>query len=542
MHPPLIPVWTAAESSSADAATISAGVPSRALMQRAGAAAAAEIARRYPDLLRAGVVIHAGRGNNGGDAWVVARALANAGVPCRVDTHGDPSTDDCRAERALAEQALAGAPSVDGEGAIVVDGLLGTGARGAPRGAVAESIARIAKARAAGAVVVALDVPSGVDATTGEATGAVRADLTLTFGGVKRGLLVARESAGAIAVLEIGLLASAVREVAADGPPSPVTPAESGTTNPPLLVSGRWVRAVLPSFPASAHKGTRRKLVLIGGARGMAGACVLAARAALRSGIGMVRLLVDPASIGAVQAAVPEAMASDWTLGNDALRDDVSNWADTIALGPGLGRGEEARALVERLLRAWTGPVLLDADALNAFEGQSAALAELLAGRPALLTPHVAEFSRLSSIPVQEVLANPFEVATPLAAQLGATILLKGVPTVIHAPDGRRLVSAAGTPVLATAGSGDLLSGIASTLLAQLGDPLVAGGAAAWAHGRAAELAARRLASGHEADRAPRPMPVRGVTLADVLDALPSVWTEAPLAPILPVLAELPAL
>jgi NAD(P)H-hydrate epimerase len=189
--------------------------------------------------------------------------------------------------------------------------------------------------------------------------------------------------------------------------------------------------------------------------------------------------------------------------------------------------------LVERVLTAWRGPAVVDADALNVFEGEADALRQLLAGRPALLTPHPAEFARLSGLRLGDVLASRFDVGRDLAARCGAAILLKGVPTVVTHPDGRSLVSAAGTPVLATAGSGDVLTGVAATLLAQLGDPLTAGAAAAWAHGRAAELAqgapdsARRTA--------------RGLTLDDVLAALPAAWELDTRAPRYPVLIELPA-
>lgn len=531
MQPPLIPVLSAAESAGMDAATIAAGVPSRALMQRAGAAAAAEILRRYGDRLAGGVVLHAGRGNNGGDAWVVARSLAAVGVPCRVVPHGEAATDDCRAERALAESVLATALAPSGAGSIVVDGLLGTGARGRPRGEIATAVAAIAGARAAGAVVVALDIPSGVDATTGESEGAVQADLTLTFGGVKRGILVAREAAGAVAVLEIGLLPGAS---AASVPPASVAP---------VLVDARWVRANLPPIPAAAHKGIRRKLVVVGGRRGMAGAAVLAARAAAASGIGMVRLIVDPASVAPVQAAAPEAMAADWPMDDAAVDGDVCGWADVVALGPGLGHDDRARGVVERVLRRWRGPVLLDADALNVFAGRLDELAVLLEGRAALLTPHPGEFARLADLPMETVLAQRFDVGATIARRSGAVVVLKGVPTVISAPDGRRLVSAAGTPVLAAAGSGDLLSGIAATMLAQVGDPLHAGAIAAWAHGRAGELAAgagERAHGRRGGVRGGRGALSRGHTLADVLAELPRAWREPPLPPSLPVLAELP--
>lgn len=511
MTAPLVRVTRAADAEALDRATIDAGVPSRALMQRAGAAAAAEIARRYADRCAGGVALFAGTGNNGGDAWVVARALAAAGVRCRVTVVGEPRTSDARDEQALAlaqPGVTTGAPS--GTERLVVDGLLGIGASGRPRDDVAAAVSRIGALRASGALVVALDVPSGVDATTGEAEGAVHADLTLTFGTCKRGLLVARDQCGAIAVLDIGLLA------AANGARSA------------LLVDGAWVRARIPGILADAHKGTRRKLAIVGGAVGMAGAAVLAARAAAATGVGMVRLLVAPASLAAVQAAAPEALAAQWPLSDAEADETVGEWADTLLVGPGLSATAETRALVERLLRRWRGPVVLDADALNVFAGDAAALAALLGGRSAAITPHPAEFARLTGSTIADVLAERFERGAALAAQLGAAVLLKGVPTVVSGADGGCLVSAAGTPALAAAGSGDLLAGIAATLLAQSRDATEAAACAAWAHGRAAELATGEGGA-------------RGVTLADVTAALPRVWREWPAPPAYPVIAELPA-
>ncbi|HEU4628158.1 MAG TPA: NAD(P)H-hydrate dehydratase [Gemmatimonadaceae bacterium] len=505
----LSPVLRADEAAAADVATIVRGVPSRALMQRAGAAAAAEIARRHGARLPHGVLLLAGGGNNGGDAWVVARALAAVGVHCRVHEAVAARTDDARAERELALPLVeCGAPG-DGAG-VVVDGLLGTGASGRPRGAVAEAIAHAARLRAGGAPVVALDVPSGVDATTGEADGALTADLTLTFGAMKRGLLVARAHAGRIALLDIGLVESL-----------------DGESEPPRLVDARWVHHRLPRIAADAHKGTRRKLVIVGGDRGMAGAAVLAARAAAASGVGMVRCLVAPDSLPVVQGAAPEALGGPWPATDAEVDAQLGDWADAVLIGPGLGRGDAAGALLERVLARWRGPVVLDADALNHFAGRADALGALLRGRPALLTPHVAEFGRLAELEPRDVLASRFDVGLELARRTEATVLLKGVPTVLAAPDGRRLVTASGTPVLAAAGSGDLLSGIAGTLVAQMDDVLHAAACAAWAHGRAAELAG---------DGA-----VRGITLRDVHRSLARVWRERPTPPVYPVLAELPA-
>jgi ADP-dependent NAD(P)H-hydrate dehydratase / NAD(P)H-hydrate epimerase len=495
-------------------------------MQRAGAAAAGEIALRYPFHVGSGAFVLAGPGNNGGDAWVVARALAAAGAAVQVHEPVAAKTPDTVAERALALPMLGGAPmgmSVGGPlptfgHRLVIDGLLGTGATGAPRGPVEEAMALIERLRANGATVVSLDVPSGVDATTGRCAGrSVTADLTLTFGTLKRGILTARGRCGAVAVLDIGLGLYAER---ADGAPA--------------LVDASYVARMLPSISADAHKGTRKRVAIVGGAKGMAGAVLLAARAAARSGVGMVKLVVGTESLPVVQEAEPSALATVWPDEDETLRRDIAEWADVVAVGPGLGRTDETRRLVERILRVWQGPVVVDADALNVFAGDAGALGTLLAGRAALLTPHPAEFARLAGIDVDEVLASRFDVGCTLAERCRAVVLLKGVPTIVTAPDGTQLVTATGSPVLATAGSGDVLTGIAATLLAQIGDPLAAGAAAAWVHGRAAELAQGAAPGiGHRS--------TRGMTLDDVLGALPATWQLDARPTRSPVLAELPA-
>jgi NAD(P)H-hydrate epimerase len=255
---------------------------------------------------------------------------------------------------------------------------------------------------------------------------------------------------------------------------------------------------------------------------------VLATRAALASGAGIARAVVAPESVGAVQALVPEALASPWPVGGVALGAAIAGWAHAVLLGPGLGRSPGTRRLVEEVLAAWRGPVVLDADALNVFEGDVPALARLLDGRPAILTPHVAEFARLSGGTVADALDRRFDAGVDLAAAVGATVLLTGVPTVIAAPDGRRVVTATGSPALATGGSGDVLGGIAVTLLAQTGDALAAAALAAWVHGSAAERATGRR-------------PARAVTLAAVLRALPAAWALRSSPPRFPVLATIGA-
>jgi hydroxyethylthiazole kinase-like uncharacterized protein yjeF len=517
----MIRVVTSSESAARDASAIAAGVPSRALMQRAGAAAAAEVAFRFRERIDAGVLVLAGPGNNGGDAWVVARALASTGVRIRVMEPVEAKTPDGIAERTLATDLLdpaavfTGALPGDfdaGEG-IVIDGLLGTGGQGAPRGLIAEARARAARMQQRGAVVVALDILTGVDATTGDAVDeTLIADLSITFGTVKRGHLVSRQTAGTIVVVDIGL----GRHVEL-------------TDGAPHLIDEAWAATKLPRIDANAHKGTRKKLAIVGGAHGMAGATILAAEGALRSGIGMVKLVVADASLPSIQEREPYSLATSWPADDAGVERDIVKWADAVVIGPGLGRDDASRALLERVLRTWKGPTLLDADALTLFENASERLAGLLAGRPALITPHFVEFSRVSGIAIDEVLARRFDVAAPLAAKLGAAVLLKGVPTIVTAPNGERLISAAGTPALATGGSGDVLSGVAGTLLAQTGDPLVAGALGAFVHGRAAE---RVVTAGG----------VRGISLDDVVRELRHAWDFSAAPSRYPVLAELPAI
>lgn len=508
---PAVYVTGAAEAAAADRHAIDVqGIPSRALMQRAGAAVAARVLALAPSLLSRGVVVFCGGGNNGGDGWVIARSLAAAGVRVRVDEVVGAKSPDCRAERQLALPFVSSSAEDEGE-AIAVDAILGTGAQGAPHGSVLEGLRRLTRHASRGALVVAVDVPSGLDATSGAMEGGVvTADETVALGTVKRGLLLARGVAGRIVLVDIGI--------------SGVTGNMSGA---PRLADAALVRLVAPPLPPSAHKGIRRKLAIIGGAEGMAGAAGLATHASMLSGIGMTRAVVDRASVAALQGKLPAAMCASWPADDSAVERDISSWADGVVIGPGLGRTAASRDLVERVLRCWRGPVVLDADALSIFEGEAESLAQLLAGRPSAVTPHVTEFARLSGSAPDEILADPFEAARSLASRLGAVVLLKGVPTVIASPHGRLLVSARGTAALAAAGSGDLLAGIAGTLLTQNPDAsLEALAAAAWAHGRAGELVSDNG--------------TRGVMLESVMSALPGVWNEPVMPPSPLALMELP--
>ncbi|HEX9219021.1 MAG TPA: NAD(P)H-hydrate epimerase, partial [Gemmatimonadaceae bacterium] len=340
-----MPVWvvSARESAERDRAAIESGTPSRHLMERAGTAAALEISRRYTDRLRDGAVVFTGPGNNGGDGWVVARTLADTGVDVTVVEVARPTagkSPDAVAEREAAMPLVKLAESVDDNATIVVDALLGTGFEGEPRGKIGEAIATINELHGRGARVASLDVPSGLDATTGQHSACVIADITLSLGDLKRGTVLARDCCGEIVVLDIGL----------DMSPTAKNPGASGQPLP-MLVDGEWVRARIPSIRFDAHKGVRKHLAMVGAGKGMPGAVVLAARAALRSGIGMVRLLVAPENVSAVLTAVPSALISEWPSNENQINAEISNWANAAVIGPGLGKSDDARALIEQILR-----------------------------------------------------------------------------------------------------------------------------------------------------------------------------------------------
>lgn len=498
--PEQIPVLTASESKALDQQAI-VGLPdSFTLMHRA-----AEAAVQWLDLRdERSAAVYVGPGNNGGDGWVIAGLLRRLGWNVSVCMPEEPRTPDAQRARAGAEAD--GAFTVPtGSEALVIDALLGTGASGAFRGDIAESVTAM---RHANRPVIAIDIPSGLDATTGEDAGAVPAQCTLTFGSVKRGQLLRRDLVGALVVLDIGL------------PAAPV-----GT---PHMMHGALLDAWLPHLRPTAWKGTRGRVAIVGGDAGMAGAVILAARAAHASGAGMVRADVDAASATALQVAAPFATVGTWSA--HAPTSGAGQWADAMVIGPGLdGTRASVRAAVVRLLHAYDGPVVLDAGALTAFarrevdavhdgddshDADGNAVQQLrhaLHGRPALLTPHIGEFTRM--FPAGAAPADRFTAASVLARALHATVLLKGVPTVVAAPDGTSFVSAAGNVALAVGGSGDVLSGVAGALLAQGLAPAQAGACAAHVHGCAAERAVQR----HEGRW-------RGVTIDALLAELAHTW------------------
>ncbi|MCA2991710.1 NAD(P)H-hydrate dehydratase [Gemmatimonas sp.] len=542
-------ITTAVEAAARDRAVINGGVPSFDLMVQAGSAAAAFLLRELGDRLAHGVCLLAGSGNNGGDAYVMAAQLARQGVTVRVHARMPPRTPDAhRAAQLAAPYLVHGLPT--GHEQIVVDGLLGTGHRGALRDGLWADCARLTLARDRGATIVALDVPSGLDATTGEiADGSAAAHVTVSFGTIKRGALLQRAHVGRVVLLDIGLGAGADRPGETD---------DGAWRWADLVGAGALLQQVAAADAWSAHKGTRGRVALAGGDEGMAGAIALAARAALQAGAGLVHAVVANDSVAAVQALVPQALAHRWPEAAGGRHADANADADAnangsaaavalrvdaLAVGPGLGRNPRSATVLQRLLDQYRGlPLLLDADALWHVAEAAAALgtdaASLLQhwtrdARAVVCTPHPGEFGRLLGTHLPPAWSERAALLQQFATRAQCTVLLKGTPTLVAPPDGAPLwVVPHGTPLLATGGSGDCLSGIVAALLAQGASGDAAAVLGATVHGRAAEQV-------HGAARAT----ARGTTLDDVLAATRSVWSALATPPPLPpaVLAELPA-
>ena len=474
-------LFTPAQVREMDARAFDRGVAEDALMERA----AGHLARAITGLagraygLRVGILC--GRGNNGGDGLAAARRLADAGAKatvCVVDgvdaLGGLPAEQLARLHRRggriadSPQEALAGAE-------IAVDCLLGTGAAGEPREPYRTAIAALEVERAQGAPVVACDVPSGVDATTGEVPGAaVTADVTLTLGAEKVGVRLwpARGYCGEIAVGDLGI----------------VEPRDEPAA---YALDDTDAGALLPPPEPLAHKRRRGRVLVVAGSAGMAGAGVLTARGAVEAGAGLVRLLGGERTRDAAAAAVPEALTGALDDPEPdpeaALRAVLARAedADAVAVGPGRGTGPGVQALVHGLCERLELPLVLDADALTAVAASPDPAGRLAAypGPALVLTPHEGELARLVGGPA------PRHEAPGHARSWGATLVAKGPGTVVAAPDGRTWVTTAGTAALATGGTGDVLTGMVAAALAGGPDPARVAAAVHW-HGRAGELAA----------------------------------------------------
>lgn len=469
------------------------GIAGAELMERAGREVVEAIAERWDGLDGLSIVVVCGKGNNGGDGYVVARLLRTSGVAVRLfllAQRAEVGGDAAYHLGLLEEDGGAVEPIEEGDSEeffralnaadIVVDALLGTGLRAAPRPHVAHAIERM---NSCGSPLVAVDMPSGVDADTGATPGAsVQAVLTVTFGLPKVGHLFypGRARCGALHLAEIGFADEVLRS----------------TPSVAHLLDRGAMATLLPQRRGDAHKGSCGAVVVVAGSVGMTGAAALTAEAALCAGAGRVSLGV-PASLNDIlETKLTEVMTRPLPevkrrrcLALRALGEveRLIEGADCLALGPGLGHYRETTELVRRLIARVAVPLVLDADGLNACVGST----DLFKRRTAatVLTPHVGEFARLSALPKSEIIADPIGVSRTFAQEHQVVLVLKGAPSVLAWPDGMVAVNTTGNPGMATAGSGDVLTGLVAGFIAQ---GMSAGRAAALAvfvHGAAGDRA-----------------------------------------------------
>lgn len=508
---------TTAQAREADRRAEAAGMPTRILMENAGAQVAAAVARLAPE--GGPVLVFCGKGNNGGDGLVAARHLVERGRPVQVwlAAPEEAYRGDAGANLALAKGwgiPLAPAP-VEAEVldrelaryALVVDGLLGTGVQGPLRDPYRLWVAALNRYTGP---ILSIDLPSGLDGDRGVAEPeAVRATWTITFGYGKPGLylLPGADYAGRVEVVPIGL------------PPDVL----EGQGEVVELLESRVVAQMLPPRPAESHKGTYGHLLVVAGSRNMAGAAVLAARGGLRGGAGLVTLAVPASLQRQVAAALPEALTyglpetEAGTLGVEAAEVVAQLLAtrQALAIGPGLGTAPETAQFFQALLErpeVQHCPAVLDADALNLL-AQAPERVEALARRPGglpwVLTPHPGEMARLLGRSTADVQADRPGAVREAAARFGGVVVLKGARSLVAHPSGRWAINPTGNPGMATGGMGDVLTGLVGALLAQGLGPWEAAAAGVYLHGLAGDLQAEA--------RGPA-----GLLASEVADALPA--------------------
>lgn len=507
-------LYSATQMVAADQYAISTlGLPGAVLMESAGRACAERLHAEFASCFPGPLLIVAGKGNNGGDGYVIARILADRGwqvttlvLAAAEAIRGDAAImlrvlENCGQQVVFVEEEQ-GLQDVFATTAatVIVDAIFGTGLQAAVRGLPAAAINMI---NGSGAAVVAVDIPSGVDGSNGRICGiAVQADLTVTFDHAKigHGSYPGAGYVGKLEVVDIGI---------------PHRARPSANDAPVQLIDFRSAQALLPLRTATGHKGRFGHLLVVAGSPGKSGAAALAGNAAVRSGCGLVTVAV-PASIHDIlEVKLTEGMtlplADDNGLLTAAALPQLLAFAQhcqALAVGPGLGQSEALRLLMRQLISHCSQPLIIDADGLNLLQGQLECLT-VGNNRALVLTPHPGEMARLTGLTVEQIEADRFCVAREFARQHGVVVLLKGVRTLVAAADGRMNINATGNSGLASGGSGDVLTGLLGGLLAQGVDPFAAASLAAWIHGRAAELiAAQRGVAGMAASELIHQLPV----------------------------------
>ncbi|MBT8401128.1 MAG: NAD(P)H-hydrate dehydratase [Rhodothermia bacterium] len=490
-------ILTAAQMRMADGEAISSGIPSLTLMENAGVAATDSIVDFMGSPKPVNVCCICGKGNNAGDALVVARLLHEMGAAIAVrmvlgtnNLSADTTTNFERLRQV--EQASERLSIREGYGGtfsdydLIVDGLLGTGLAEPLRDPLDGLVDRV---NASCKTVVALDIPTGIHSDTGEVLGgAVRADLTVTMAACKQGLLVGEgpDFAGKVTVVDIGIPDSVLDQAAASEP-GPLYSAERDD-----------IRRLLPTRPRRAHKYSSGLALVVAGSPGLTGAPVLASTAAARVGAGAVVCAAPDPIIGSLEARLTEIMTTALPTGPDGIRVEASveALADRIAkagallIGPGLGRHDKTGEFVWRLLKSCRLPVVVDADGLFHLAAHTSSLASLSQGRW-ILTPHLGELRRLAGDKVD--VSNPVETARRYSAEWNCILVLKGAPTVVATPKGTAYIASTGNQALATAGSGDVLAGMTTGFLARGLPPLESALCALFVGGTAVESLAVRM-------------------------------------------------
>ena len=487
-------VLTSAQMREADRRTIEeVGLPSAVLMENAGRQVAAAMVSAFEELDAMRVAVLCGPGSNGGDGFVVARVLAARGIDVSVFLVGraDGVTGDARTNLTVLRNLgldvveVGDVPAWELHGTdvlgadVVVDALYGTGLRGPLEGLVQTIVDDV---NSSTRPVVAIDLPSGLSADTHEVIGpSIDATLTVTLGAPKLPL-----------VLPPGELRAGMLVVADIGIPDPVIQSVSGPWIDVLTREG--MRELIEPRSPESHKGDYGRLLIVAGSRGKTGAAALAALAALRSGAGLVTVAAPASSIAAIAAHGAEFMTlpldetADGTVAQSAVDELLAFDADVIAIGPGLGRSPSVSAVVQALVEHSGVPLVLDADALYAFAGE----ADRLVGREGLdviVTPHVGEMARLVGLTSDEVQSRRLEVARDFAATHRVHVVLKGYRTIIASPERRTSINPTGNAGMATAGAGDVLTGVIAAWLGQLLDAEAATRLGVFLHGLAGDLA-----------------------------------------------------
>jgi NAD(P)H-hydrate epimerase len=510
------PVFTADEMRRVDQRAIrELGMPGATLMENAGRGAAAVIQAALPDLglPRRGVrvAIVCGKGGNGGDGFVVARWLKRAGHRVQVFLLARP--DEVRGDAALKlremeRRGLRAHVVEDGTtlaralpaAQLVVDAILGTGARGLPAPAIAAAIEHV---NASGRPVVSLDIPSGLSADALPAEGpAVRAVLTPTFAGLKRGLVSGAgvASAGRVVVVDIGVPAAEVQR---------------GVST--FVLEADDVRRHFPPRVRDTHKGSYGHLLVVAGSVGKTGAAALAARAATRAGAGLVTVataasaqpVVASLILESMSEPLPETAARTIALAALGRLRELAARRDAVTLGPGLGLEDETQELARRLVFECPQPMVVDADALTALAGRLDHLRGAAGSR--CLTPHPGEMARMLGAGVADVQRDRIATVRQFATAYETAVVLKGASSVVGLPDGTVLLNPTGNPGMASGGTGDVLSGVLGAFLARALEPGTALAAAVYLHGLAGDVAAERV--GQES-----------LVASDVIEALPEAF------------------